>query len=110
MVGGWGIGEGGGAGEENRGVHFCFIVLFFVFQTTYGKAICPACGPQDGGMDIAESMVFDVDIIFCEESMFVGVVFQVYEMLSGSNGRDGMLWFWAKDMDTFCSVSCGILM
>ena len=34
-----------------------FTVLLLVSQTTYGKAICPACGPQDGGMDIAESMV-----------------------------------------------------
>ena len=93
-------------------MHFCFIVVFFVFQTTYGKAICPACGPQDGGMDIAESMVFDVECFLCEESnvFVVVVVFQIYTILSGSNGVDGMLWLWAKDMDTFCNVFCGILM
>ena len=53
---------------------------------------------------------FDV-VSFAKRVMFVVVgVFWIYEILSGSNGAEGVLWLWAKDMDTFLNVLCGILM
>ena len=94
-------------------------------------SFCPDCGPKDGGIGIAKSKVNIRYRPVCGPSMVAWILpkvkhnlgflrkggndVSVYsilfpEILSGSKGKDGMLWFCAKDRDTFCNVSCGILM